>query len=643
MWLILVKYFISYTVNGTLGIDMFRFSSIIASLLSVYAGTSSGEYTGKKGGGAPHGVYMGKKGKGHGYNETSSLGWVVNDCAAELGRGSSSPSKFNECLTWSTGIEHETLVVHGDDDQVGEYVVNVGTLALQMARYGRAFGLDHDTHSVAVYLQNTGVEFSGRGCAGINEINFKAMAESVSITHDNLNFDAAFCQVETLDSKILEVIAASPGEVAMSKEFGSIRHPRSGMSSSLGLYTRTSGKTHHCSPCDGCHLKDYTGSYHISISLPHDSEGWVAYDEKILSKAGSCSRRYGGHSKASYGESPLSTWTTAHSNLANMIQWVEPLVLAVFGSPDSDSVCDNGKFVEGSYRTMNSGWGVPGTTDVRTFGETGTGRYSKKGFDWMIDVAPKSSLGVLGCVEQGMGSDIRTKSSLGDHDTSDREKTSLMEVGYGIELRFLDNFPLEHLKGVYRLVALLAEASRTHTAESFIYGDEGWEYSAQQSILEGWNAILVPDYISSLESALDIKLDDLDGNVQAFDVLNEVYQQLSLKHADGFWTGLLLHDTEMEPLGNPNREGWELGASLAGITPDFIREAFGVTKSSSESVEIANLSGGKCFDDVEELVYLAESLGMVDSIESNRDGSVKAVRFLIEPEVVSSKVLVCHV
>ena len=607
-------------------VNMGRLSSVLVSFLSLCSGVSGGGYAGKKG-------------KGRGYNETSSLGWVVNDCASRLGRAPSLHSRVSGCLSWSTGIEHETLVVHGGDDQVGEYVVNVGTLALQMARYGRAFGLDHDTHSVAVYLQNTGVEFSGRGCAGIDEINFKAMAESVSITHENLSFDAAFCQVGILDSKILEVISSSPGEVSISKEFGSIRHPRSGMSSSLGLYTRTGGKTHRCSPCDGCRLKDYTGSYHISISLPHDSEGWVAYDERILDGAGACSGGYDG-SENSTGESPLVTWTTAHSNLANMIQWVEPLVIAVFGSPDSDSVCDNGAFVEGSYRTMNSGWGVPGTTDVRTFGEAGTGRYSDKGFGWMIDIAPESSLGVLGCVEQGMGSDIRTKSPPVDIDASGRENISKMEVGYGIELRFLDNFPLEHLRGVYRLVALLSETSRKHTAEHFVYGDHGWEHSAQQAVLEGWNAILSPGYVSSLESVLDISLGGLGGNLQAFEVLSEVYHRLSLKHSDGFWTGLLLQDTETEPLGNPNREGWELGASLAGVDTDFIREAFNITSGSSESVEISNLSGCKCFDDIEELAYLAESLGMVESIEPNQDGSVKAIRFLPEPEVEPT-VLTC--
>lgn len=48
-----------------------------------------------------------------------------------------------------------------------------------------------------------------------------------------------------------------------------------------------------------------------------------------------------------------------------MVQWIEPLLLAVFGSPDSEAVCDDGEFIEGSYRTMSSGWGVPGTTGTR--------------------------------------------------------------------------------------------------------------------------------------------------------------------------------------------------------------------------------------------------------------------------------------
>lgn len=591
--------------------------------------------------GVAHGNFLGKKGKGQGYNETSALGWIVKECSPP--GNVPSTNHLGKCIKWSTGLEHETLVVHGKDDQVEEYVVNVGTVALQMARYGRAFGLDHDTHSVAVYLQNTGIEFSGRECAGINDINFKAMAESVSLSHERMSFDAAFCHIGILDAKILEVLAASPNEEAISKTFGEIRYPRSGASSDLGLYTRTGGKTHHCSPCEGCYLKDYTGSYHVSISLPHDSDGWVAYDESILDqslKHTRCSKTFE-RVQTDADETPRDAWVKAHSNLANMIQWVEPLILAVFGSPDPESSCDDGKFVEGSYRTMNSGWGVPGTTDVRTFGDVGTGRYSSTGFDWMLDVAPESSSGVIGCVDKGMGSDIRTKSTTGEHEMVQQESHAPMDVGQGFEVRSLDNFPLESLRSAYRVIALLAEASRQHTAKTYVYEDADWVYSAQQSVLEGWNAILSPDYVTSLESNLDIDLVSLNGSTQAFDIFNEVYRQLSEKHAGGFWTSLLLDDTTMGPLGNPNRDSWELSTRRIGITPPVIREIFGVDEDKSATVEIESLNGTRCMDDVEDLVYLSESLGMVGSIETNTDGSVRAVTFLPKREGETFSVLSC--
>lgn len=585
-----------------------------------------------------HGNYLGKKGKGHGYNDTSSLGWIINECSPTADAYTRNP--IGQCIKWSTGLEHETLVVHGNDDQVEEYVINVGTVALQMARYGRAFGLDRDTHSVAVYLQNTGVEFSGRECAGINDINFRAMSESVSLSHEHLSFDVAFCQIDILDAKILEVLSSSPGEQAISKGFGEARYPRTGASADLGLYTRTGGKTHYCSPCEGCHLKDYTGSYHISISLPHDNDGWVAYNESILSNSFSCSETFeASHNET--GQTPLDVWINAHSNLANMIQWVEPLFMAVFGAPDPESSCDNGKFVEGSYRTMNSGWGIPGTTDVRTFGDAGTGRYSSTGFDWMLEIVPETTSGVTGCVEKGMGSDIRTRSSKSEHENTESENPSSMEVGMGFEVRSFDNFPLENIGGVYRVIALLAEASRTHTAETYVYGDSGWVYSAQQSILEGWNAILSPDYVTSLETNLDIDLVNLNGNTQAFDILTAVYQALSEKHSDGFWTNLLLDHTTMEPIGNPNRESWEMYTQRIGITPAVIREIFEIDDVSPGTVNIRDLNGTRCMDDVQDLVYLAESLGMVDSIETNEDGSVQTVTFLPKPEGENSTVLSC--
>lgn len=90
-----------------------------------------------------------------------------------------------------------------------------------------------------------------------------------------------------------------------------INRPRSGMSSQLGLYTRTIGNTYMCSTCDGCDLKDYTGSYHVSVSLPHDPEGWILLDEEALKDSATCADNYVRES-GEEGETSRGVWVDAH-------------------------------------------------------------------------------------------------------------------------------------------------------------------------------------------------------------------------------------------------------------------------------------------------------------------------------------------
>jgi len=257
-----------------------------------------------------------------------------------------------------------------------------------------------------------------------------------------------------------------------------------------------------------------------------------------------------------------------------MVQWIEPLFLAVFGASDSEAVCDQGEFVEGSFRTMSSGWGIPGTTDVRTFGDVGTGRFSHTGFDWLLEMITPSSSGILGCESEGMGADIRTISSSsprdlptcqcpvedGDDDESSLSRPSdlpSMNVGEGIEIRVFDNFPAENMKTVYRVVALVAEASRVHHAAEYIYDSLSWRNAAQAAMREGWNAILGAEYVADLERNLNVDLSLLQGNTQAFQVFRELSDQLFNTHKNGLWTVLFLDDVESGmAIGNPNRASW---------------------------------------------------------------------------------------
>lgn len=72
------------------------------------------------------------------------------------------------------------------------------------------------------------------------------------------------------------------------------------------------------------------------------------------------------------------------------------------------------------------------------------------------------------------------------------------------------------------------------------------------------------------------------------------------------------------------------------MTPATIREALGVRGDATpgmiqlSDVDVAN---GPCDDDdIEDLVYLAETLSMVEGLEMNDDGSVKAVQLFPESQ-----------
>lgn len=561
-----------------------------------------------------------EKKKDAGYNYKNSLSWITDKCNEK--HACTSKTETKECVKWSTGLEHESFLVHRKEGSMVEHVINSGTVALQMYRYGRAFGLSKEQHSVAVYLERTGVEFSGRACANINDINFKAMAESVTTSHMHVTYDEGYCQLSVLDDTILNVISSSPGEIEISKTLGEVQRPRTGMGSDLGIYTRTGGKTHKCSSCGECELKDYTGSYHISISLPYDEDGWILYDENYT-----CPRT---NSPTNLGETPQSTWVDAHINFSNMFQWVEPLLLAVLGSADSESVFDNGTYVEGSFRTMASGWGVHGTTDVRNFGTNGTGRYSQSGFEWLLESITDPYSGLLGCEKEGMGADIRTKAP-SDWEGKDNEMPPL-EVGHGVELRVFDNFPSEHLPMVYRLITLLAENSRVSKTESFVYDNLSWKNTIKSSMREGWNSNVEDEYIRELETNLDIDLSGLSGNNMAFSVFEELFKVLSEKNSAGLWTGILLDDTTdlvhgNYTLTNPNRESWEIGAMNSGVTPKSIREMFNIDYKFTGELVMSDISDFEYDEDLDDLVYLAQTLGMVESIELNSDGTIYSAVF----------------
>lgn len=517
-------------------------------------------------------------------------------------------------------------------------------------------------------------EFSGRRCAASIDLVYKTMMESVSEDARELTFDGALDQIQEIDNTFLEMANKHPFIAKVIKDLGlgPITRPLTGMSAQLAMYQRTGGQWHSCSSCSGtCQVKDYSGSYHMSLSLPTTADGWVARDESILKDRNTCAHSATDDSneeetpglrsgRSSPTKSPFSRWFApseeqiakqqweewieANMNLANMIQWVEPLLVSTFGSADAESVCDAGLYTEGSFRTMRTGWGVPGTTDVRTFRDGGIGRYIKNNFDWMFpedttEVPSAYREALSGCMSDGMGADIRTKTSVDEHFLKPGETLPAMTVGRGIEVRIFDNFPSEYMPQVYRMISLIAEAGRHFTAPEYIYDDADWAGAIQSVMREGWNGILPEGYVRKLATALNLPANFVDEklgqNFQSFHVYTKVFETMWDAHSDGFWTTLLLDEIpeELPTLENPNRRSWELGAINMGYTSEKVMETLGLEIGLPRTVQLSELDvldPVSCREDVEDLVYLAERFGMVSDIQLSPKGSIES--FFFQPK-----------
>jgi hypothetical protein len=103
-------------------------------------------------------------------------------------------------------------------------------------------------------------EFSGRRCAQLQDISFKAMVESVTSDYKELSFDAAYDQLTAIDKALVDIANVCPHaqKIIAENGLGDVTRPRTGMSAELGMYKRSLGKFHVCASCGSCFSKDYT-------------------------------------------------------------------------------------------------------------------------------------------------------------------------------------------------------------------------------------------------------------------------------------------------------------------------------------------------------------------------------------------------
>lgn len=299
--------------------------------------------------------------------------------------------------------------------------------------------------------------------------------------------------------------------------------------------------------------KDYVGSYHITMTLPHTQN--ITTNQFVKN----------------------------HVECANQIQWIEPLLMTAFFSPDPDAIGQGPKpGIEGSYRVGAVGWGNFAGSDVRVFGTQGITRGAMMESEWRkgLDLAGMERLNQ--CVKTAppqykksvsiLTSDFRTFNFVDDDAITDPKKKCAelynpndcpkadgapMSPPFGMEIRIFDHFHSEYLIDLMKIIILLAANAARHPAANYVYKSKSWIGAMHAIMTYGWNAQLSGEYVAVLRKQLGLELKCKSR--RAYDIFVELVGELHVLNKDSLLVGLMDETAQIAPrVPDVNRQCWEL-------------------------------------------------------------------------------------
>ncbi len=200
------------------------------------------------------------------------------------------------------------------------------------------------------------------------------------------------------------------------------------------------------------------GTYHFNFTLPTklDENGKIA-DNLLFQKQ--------------------------HSNAIKLLQWIEPLIILFYGSPDVFSY-DNDRYASGSLRLLSSRYIGVGTYDAN---EMKQGKLLNDSIDesrlylreksWYNQVYQKT--------DYLKGKFIGYDFNYGKHYHS------------GIEFRIFDYFPEDALTGLLNLIILLLDHSLKFEVKCSAFDIDDWHDFTADVLINGYTTI-IPDNFAKL-------------------------------------------------------------------------------------------------------------------------------------------------
>ncbi len=295
--------------------------------------------------------------------------------------------------------------------------------------------------------------------------------------------------------------------------------------------------------------KDYVGSYHVTITLPHLED--ISQEQFIK----------------------------MHQNMACAIQWIEPLLAAAFFSPDPSIVGKGHLGIEGSFRVAAVGWGNFAGADVRKLGTDGIGRgavqetYWRKNLDipelervnQCVKTAPpqyKKAVNILTSDFRTFGYEPDMEKCKRDFTPGDCPKTDggPMRPPFGMEIRIFDHFPSEYLLDLMKILVLVGANSTRHPPRGYVYKNTAWIKAVKAVMTGGWNAKLGTDYLTEIRRHLGVDLRPVVSESRlAWDLLVGVVDELHRLNQSSHLVRLLDETPDVKPrVPQINRQCWEL-------------------------------------------------------------------------------------
>ena len=471
---------------------------------------------------------------------------------------------------WGFGLEHELMFFHTPDDQedvdkIKDFVIcDIDAITTRILDDYKKYGLKYKDYD---FLLNLPFEKSGRRCKG--EWVFKpaidySMVEFVSTKPFSDFKKNGIKKVkeyinELLDQeeRFIKILKKDPNCKKQQEKYGELWPHSIGMSSYIKVPTQKSrqSKSFTSYKFNKKMVQDYTGSYHITITLP--------FTKKTSRKV----------------------FIDRHINFSNQIQWIEPLLIGAFFSGNDTSMGTSSKKVRGSFRVMQVGWGNLAGSDVRKFNK-GIGRYSNIKTYWRDNLHFKNIDRVKKCSEMSravrdesgaissLSSDFRTFGSTDPKRPWHRESGKGMTVPNGVEIRIFDHFDTSYLEFLCYLIVYIAENSRVHKAKEYVYQNKHWIEAVHNVMENGYLARLSNNFIDLLRKNLGLKIKTKSRLI--YKVFIEIQKELYKLHKNGKWTRLFINTNSKESDDvfrqlysqykssnvNINKNSWDIGFIL---------------------------------------------------------------------------------